>query len=236
MGESSISDLRAQISYLESHKFSVRINTASDLVTVADLIALDPIYTDLVLRCIDNLEHQSTILNRLKTISALPIDPRYESPWDIAITSLLLLIAQTTPQDLCIAIPLAQSAPNIWWGRALSDILLPLYQSLTSPINTLTVASEGADDQRITRAVYGEFDAISGVVGKVQYSFDQFTVVDVGRLGAELEIHKAYVLTTDYAGSIFEPGSMSPRVPIDYGRTGQWMTDTSTPGSSIGVA
>ena len=193
---------------LESHEFAARVNLGSNLSTVRRIIRSDATTKALRKACEEDDKTLEQLLENVRRLTARSVDPRYESPWDAALTAHLILLSDLDSASAHLAAAMVQRAPRTWWAhREASEILTSAYrQSRTRnmPVISGTIADKYIPDLQETPTLLFRADAASEVVALSDVSFQHHdwpirrTVIHVNSLvlfpavQAEFSVHGSW--------------------------------------------
>ena len=122
---------------LESHEFSAEINVCSDLLSIEKAIFSNDAVIDLKRQCKIDPLITAEVIERIRLLVNMSPDPRYESPWDIAISTYLLILSFTNSPATFLAASIVQNAAQLWWAERITNRLLTKYQTPIDFTNTL---------------------------------------------------------------------------------------------------
>ena len=128
------------LSYLESHEFAAFVGVASDARTLSQAILSHASARLILEKCRSDKSLLSEVLVRVAALTNQSIDPRYESPWDTALTALLIISSAVDPHTGYAAASMASKAPGTWWTAKIANTVLT--QSLARHTETQTVVAE----------------------------------------------------------------------------------------------
>ena len=111
------------------------------------------------------------LLERIRRLASVAVDPRYRSQYDTALTAYLLVLAVSAPRYLSVGVRLVNSAPNTWLAKRTMSMLnkMPgtvaeateIYQAGRSP---QVPAGSLADLNNTTGSHLTEWSEVSGSV------------------------------------------------------------------------
>lgn len=127
-GKATVSKTNANISELlgrlESHEFAVHVKAASGYRIAWRLVERHPYVRDLVKSLQNNPEFMSELVAQVMKLSARPVDPRYESPYDAMFLAILYTVREAAPKALELLSAHISRAPQLSWARrAALDLL-----------------------------------------------------------------------------------------------------------------
>lgn len=104
---------------IETPEFSAGVNVASSLKIAVSISQRIQETRELVkqLSLLNILDVQVLLIERVAEISKRSIDLMFESPWDVALLILLLVVKEVCPNAFGYCCRLANSAPNTHWTR-----------------------------------------------------------------------------------------------------------------------
>ncbi len=118
-------DIKILFDYLESHEFNAEINIYSDLKSAEKGIVSNNKVATLKKLCWENpLKISGEIIERVRNLVKIPVDPRYESPWDVALSAYLLVLQSIDYNLALLAANIVSKAPQTWWADKISNRLL----------------------------------------------------------------------------------------------------------------
>lgn len=104
--------------------FSVRVNVASSHAAVRVIIASDALVLKIVAICKKDRFAIGVVADYGRSLSSRAVDPRYESPWDAALTAVLVIL-QTLDWSIARATAhFVSKAPQTWWARRESAAII----------------------------------------------------------------------------------------------------------------
>jgi len=118
-------DIKILFDYLESHEFNAEINIYSDLKSAEKGIVSNNKVVALKKLCWEDPHKISgKIVERVRNLVKIPVDPRYESPWDVALSAYLLVLQSIDYNLALLAANIVSKAPHTWWAGKISNRLL----------------------------------------------------------------------------------------------------------------
>jgi len=118
------SKLRKLLRQLEGHEFVAAVNVASDFATAQRIIRRHPTTRRIARLIAEENQSITDIVNAIRRITRRAIDPRYESPSDVALAVLLYLLADIDKATAAFAATLVLRAPQTWWARRQASAIL----------------------------------------------------------------------------------------------------------------
>ena len=115
---------------IESHSFAARLNMASNFSGVLQ-IAQKEVCVQSLLQELKQSIALDQLLRRIEVLTRQRIDPRYENPWDTALTVYLWTTSLINPEKAKIAAYQVDQLPRCWWAREICSHLLR-----SSPVRT----------------------------------------------------------------------------------------------------
>lgn len=117
-------EITALSAVLDSAEFASRINVASDLAQVLELVRQSDEMRCLLDLCQQDRSVTGQVLRELEERCQAPVDSRYESPWDTGILARLWILREKgTAEELGVGSRLAREARQGWWSRKLAESL-----------------------------------------------------------------------------------------------------------------
>lgn len=125
-------DIKYLLEKLETLEFSAEINVCSDLRSVEKAIFSSDIVHNIIKLCQTKPEKILTeIMDRTQYLVSILVDPRYESPWDIALVAHLVIINSVYPDWGFSIASIISKAKQTWWAASLSKNFLTNRKSRT---------------------------------------------------------------------------------------------------------
>jgi len=124
---------------IESDSYAIRLGVASGKSIFMDLLEESPELGELLRFLRSDVKAPSNVLNRIRAISAISIDYRYENPYDIALAAYVFSLHFFSRALAGFAAEIAFAAPLTWWAREIARYVLEIsgYQDATSTAATL---------------------------------------------------------------------------------------------------
>ena len=139
----------------EGDEFASTVMLASGFRTARGIAKGHPLTRELIARIDEDGSITESVLERIRSLAARPIDPRYESPVDAALFSLALVIDEVFPLATPLACAAILRAPNVFLAGRLAHELLS-HRSEAGPDSDSWISVVLA--QSLDRRTIGEFD------------------------------------------------------------------------------
>ena len=137
---------------IESHELAVRLNLAGNISGVLSAARREECVRYFLDR-IQDIALINMLLLRALELSRQRVDPRYENPWDAAITVYMFLLNQNSFQMAKTVASAVDQTPRLWWARQYSDRLLKetLFKSNSGQlVHTSTFGGAGQPELLLT--------------------------------------------------------------------------------------
>jgi hypothetical protein len=126
----TLAEMRGLLDQVESRAFSAEINVFSDSRSIEQAILSRPVVRELIHLCKEDPAVVEEILERTRKLTGFAVDPNYESPWDSALATLMLVLTASGEEDSAfLAASMTMKAPYTWWAGKVSNRLLTQRQT-----------------------------------------------------------------------------------------------------------
>ncbi len=85
------------LKFLQTPDFAAEVGVASDYTTAKQIALHHPASRELLSLMQGDLRVVEEVISLVRDLCNRPIDPRYESPWDVVLLTLTLLIRAAAP-------------------------------------------------------------------------------------------------------------------------------------------
>ena len=110
---------------IESYEFAARINIASSRKIFLLALSTDPAFHKLAEMIREAADSSDRVLKRIKSLTEMQFDYRYENPFDAALAAYAWALAkESIPSHARIAAELLISARQTWWAREVASMIL----------------------------------------------------------------------------------------------------------------
>lgn len=127
---------------IESPRFRIETNTASDLRTFQRSVHQHPAVRQLV-ETLASPEAQHHVLNRILSLSRQSPDPRYENAADTPLSVYLVTLNGRDAELARVGAQVISEAKQCWWARAIADHIILGRNLGTSAADVITDVTFG---------------------------------------------------------------------------------------------
>jgi len=136
------------IADIESFDFAIRINLASGLKHFIQLLRSEPSVKFLINVMNREMRIKAEILSRIKILSQVESDSRYEHPSDTAIAAYVWVLGIMDPENWKTAASIASTLPRGWWARKISQFISQTDTSIVAVADSQAQTVLGPTDQQ----------------------------------------------------------------------------------------
>jgi hypothetical protein len=218
---------------VEAPAFAVDVNVAPSHHHAETIARHSELFGELVeLSRQDRTAVTEAVLNRIRRLVALEPDVRYESPWDAALMTYLLVIEHIATEAIDLALGLVTRARNTWWAR---QTVARLNRAASEPDAASTLTNHvqafflgSVVEQYVARDLFTLWQATPGLGATAHLSIDPTRLAGEMNIRIPVEMDKdASGTTTELSDGILGVHGMTPVAALERSRqaTGERPTE-----------